>query len=167
MLYNVSSVHTLWVASALLGVGYGGMYGLFPTIMIEWFGLGESDSFEYKMSYLTTASGHFSENWGFLCLSSVIAGNLFSLAFGRNLDAHSRPLEDVAEQWRRDGLPSADSGRQCLEGRLCYVDSVKLTIVACIVGFILSVIGAIRDRRKREQMPPRREVVVWDATEEA
>jgi hypothetical protein len=97
----------------------------------------------------------------------VFAGNLFSLAFGRNLDAHSRPLEDVAEQlWRRGGLPSVDSGRQCLEGRLCYVDSVKLTIVACIVGFMLSVVGAIQDRRKREQMVPRREVVVWDADEE-
>jgi hypothetical protein len=41
-----------------------------------------------------------------------------------------------------------------------------LTIVACIVGFILSVVGAIQDRRKREQMLPRREVVVWDADEE-
>jgi hypothetical protein len=40
VLYNVSSVHTLWMASASLGLGYGGMYGLFPTIMIEWFGLG-------------------------------------------------------------------------------------------------------------------------------
>lgn len=30
----------LWAASATLGLGYGGMFGLFPTIMIEWFGLG-------------------------------------------------------------------------------------------------------------------------------
>jgi MFS family permease len=41
VLYNVSSVHTLWLPSALLGLGYGGMYGLFPTIIIEWFGLGQ------------------------------------------------------------------------------------------------------------------------------
>lgn len=148
VLYNVSSVQALWMASALLGLGYGGMFGLFPTIMIEWFGL-----------------GHFSQNWGFLCLSPVIAGNLFSLAFGRNLDEHSKPLEDITEQWRRGGLPS-DSGRQCLSGRLCYVDSVKLTIVACIVALVLSVVGALRDRRKRHQMPARREVVIWETNEE-
>jgi len=149
VLYNVTSVQLLWTASALLGLGYGGMFGLFPTIIIEWFGL-----------------GHFSQNWGFLCLSPIIAGNLFSLAFGRNLDAHSRPLEDATGEWRRGGLPS-DTGRQCLDGRLCYVDSVKLTIVACIIGFILSVVGALQDRRKRQQtMLPRRDVVVWDANEE-
>jgi hypothetical protein len=30
----------LWISSATLGFGYGGMFGLFPTLMIEWFGLG-------------------------------------------------------------------------------------------------------------------------------
>ncbi|KAG8809163.1 hypothetical protein FRC17_003571 [Serendipita sp. 399] len=140
-LYNVESVQTLWIASALLGLGYGGMFGLFPTIMIEWFGL-----------------AHFSQNWGFLCLSPVIAGNLFSLAFGRNLDAHSRPLEDVGEMWTRGGLPSNDSSRQCLEGRFCYLDSIKITIFACIVAFALSIFGALRDRQKHQ---PRREAVAY------
>lgn len=40
VLYYTSSVQTLWIASATLGFGYGGMFGLFPTLMIEWFGLG-------------------------------------------------------------------------------------------------------------------------------
>ncbi len=168
VLYNVSSVQMLWAASALLGLGYGGMFGLFPTIIIEWFGLGKQFRGQFSSTRFNYEIGHFSQNWGFLCLSPVIAGNLFSLAFGRNLDAHSRPLEDVTEQeqWRRGGLPPVDSGRQCLTGRLCYVDSVKLTIVACIVGFILSVVGALQDRRKRELTIPRREVVIWETNEE-
>ena len=37
----VSSVETLWVATFLLGLAYGAMSGSYPTIMIEWFGLGK------------------------------------------------------------------------------------------------------------------------------
>ena len=40
--YNVENVNNLWKASALLGVAYGSLFGLFPTITIEWFGLRES-----------------------------------------------------------------------------------------------------------------------------
>lgn len=36
-------------------------------------------------------SAHFSENWGYMCLSPIVAGNLFSLIFGINFDTHSRP----------------------------------------------------------------------------
>lgn len=137
-LYNVESVQTLWIASALLGLGYGGMFGLFPTIMIEFFGL-----------------GHFSQNWGFLCLSPIIASNLFNLAFGRNLDAHSKPIEDV--HVRRGGMP--DATHLCLEGRLCYVDSVKMTLVACVVALGLSIYGALQDRKRGEVEVASREVV--------
>lgn len=54
VLYNVSSVQTLWTASALLGLGYGGMFGLFPTIIIEWFGLGQWYTDRRRPSILTT-----------------------------------------------------------------------------------------------------------------
>lgn len=39
---KVGSVENLWYASALLGLAYGGVFGLFPTLVIEWFGLGKS-----------------------------------------------------------------------------------------------------------------------------
>lgn len=42
-LYAIDNVHDLWKASALLGLAYGGMFSLFPTLVIEWFGLGELD----------------------------------------------------------------------------------------------------------------------------
>ena len=38
----VSSVETLWIATLLLGLAYGALFGSYPTIMIEWFGLGRS-----------------------------------------------------------------------------------------------------------------------------
>lgn len=39
--FHIDNVRDLWKGSALLGAAYGGMFGLFPTIVIEWFGLRE------------------------------------------------------------------------------------------------------------------------------
>jgi MFS family permease len=36
---SIQNVQNLWRASTLLGLAYGGVFGLFPTICIEWFGL--------------------------------------------------------------------------------------------------------------------------------
>ena len=36
------AVYNVVNANALLGVAYGSLFGLFPTITIEWFGLRES-----------------------------------------------------------------------------------------------------------------------------
>lgn len=38
---QVEAVESLWYVSALLGFAYGCVFGVFPTIAIEWFGLGE------------------------------------------------------------------------------------------------------------------------------
>ncbi|KAH9928843.1 major facilitator superfamily domain-containing protein [Fomitopsis serialis] len=161
--YYVSTVENLWRASALLGLAYGCMFGLFPTICIEWFGL-----------------PHFSENWGFVSLAPMLGSNIFSLAFGRNLDAHAphapesssaassspspRGILDLA---RRAGLPGAT---QCLEGRACYRDSLKVTIAACFVALGLAMYSGWRDRRKQVRVALRVEgpgaEVVWEEEEE-
>lgn len=39
--FHVEHVNDLWKGSALLGLAYGSLFGLFPTIVIEWFALGE------------------------------------------------------------------------------------------------------------------------------
>lgn len=44
--FAVGDVTSLWKASITLGFAYGGMFGLFPTIVIESFGLGEPFSSE-------------------------------------------------------------------------------------------------------------------------
>lgn len=38
-LYTTEDPDNLWKASAVLGIAYGSLFGLFPTITIEWFGL--------------------------------------------------------------------------------------------------------------------------------
>ncbi|KZT51818.1 MFS general substrate transporter [Calocera cornea HHB12733] len=133
----------LWVASMLLGLSYGSVFGIMPMVSLEWFGM-----------------GHFSQNWGFLSLSPLIGGNLFNVLFGRNYDAHSRPVavgSDTAanstlaatagELLRRAGA-ATDPHKQCFDGRLCYVDSLTLTTIACCLAFVLSFWAAWRDRRR-------------------
>ena len=41
VVYQVSSAQHLWKASVLLGLSYGMLFGLFPTLVLEWFGLGK------------------------------------------------------------------------------------------------------------------------------
>ncbi|KAH9936843.1 MFS general substrate transporter [Epithele typhae] len=178
----IDNVADLWKASLLLGLSYGGLFGLFPTLVIEWFGL-----------------AHFSENWGFVSLSPMIGGNVFSIAFGRNLDAHAdgpgpapnatsvtsalsaitshlsavagtSTAAAAAELGARAG--GAPAAHHCVDGRACYVDSLRMTVGACCVALALGVYASWRDlRRQRLQAQWRGvgagpTVVVWDGEED-
>ena len=85
---------------------------------------------------------HFSENWGYLCVSPIIASSIFALAFGRNLDAHEGHPD-------RKSMHSPGSGpaTHCTQGKECYVGALSLTAGACFVALLLSVWAALRDRR--------------------
>lgn len=143
---SVDDVAHLWKATALLGLAYGSLFGIAPTIIIDWFGL-----------------SHLSENWGYVSLSPLVGGNLFSLMFGHNLDSHASnddsethsPLSLI----RRGGLPSE---HQCFDGRSCYVSSLYVTATACLIALGLSVWAGIRDQRK--SVEAKREVL-WHAEE--
>jgi hypothetical protein len=41
LILSVDQIGHLWIASAALGGAYGAMFGLFPTVTIDWFGLCE------------------------------------------------------------------------------------------------------------------------------
>lgn len=154
----VDNVEHLWVVSALLGFAYGSMYGLLPTITIEWFGL-----------------AHLSENWGYLNLAPLIGGNVFSLAFGRNLDAHaslpnndntslvSRAVRSFLSLPPRGGVPSE---HLCLAGKKCYDASVKMSSAATALALALSVWAVVRDRRKAQEMEREETgIVIWEEQE--
>ena len=36
---SVNDITHLWIASILIGLAYGGVFSLFPTVCIEWFGM--------------------------------------------------------------------------------------------------------------------------------
>ncbi|KAE9407195.1 MFS general substrate transporter [Gymnopus androsaceus JB14] len=142
----IENVGILWRASALLGLGYGSMFSLYATLCIEWFGL-----------------PHFSENWGYFSLSPLFGGNIFSILFGRNLDAHEQDPTEKTFSAPLSRIPP----RQCLQGLPCYVDSLYLTIGACAVAMVLSVWAAWRDRKKtmegdRDGVYRRLPEVIWE-----
>lgn len=125
----------------------------------------------------------------------MIGGNVFSIAFGRNLDAHAptEPAEPTSNGTaalsaiyptlanatralvaaRAGGSVESDASHQCLQGRTCYVDSLVLTTAACTLALVLSVYAGWRDYRseKRRSAILNRErhapvpQVVWDAEE--
>ncbi|KAF7322348.1 NmrA domain-containing protein [Mycena chlorophos] len=147
---QISAVEDLWKASVLVGLSYGTIFGLFPTVCIEFFGL-----------------AHFSENWGYLSLSPLAGGNLFSIAFGRNLDAHEPGETTTARSvWAR--APGPVATRQCLEGRGCYVDTLMLTAAACFLAILVSAFTAWRERRKLQLVGASgRSRVIWEDAEAA
>lgn len=69
---NVTNPHFLGFVSGLSGLGYGFLFGVFPSIVAETFGI-----------------HGLSQNWGFMTLSPVISGNIFNLFYGRVFDSHS------------------------------------------------------------------------------
>jgi hypothetical protein len=129
---NTTTPDMLWLSSASLGTAYGAMFSLVPMVIIEWFGL-----------------ARFSRNWGTVAMSPVLGGNIFSLAFGMNLDRHaSRPTTGAGSTVHRlrGGLPDT-SDHLCFDGLKCYQSSLDLTILACVAASLLSILAFWRDRR--------------------
>ncbi|KAL7895394.1 MFS general substrate transporter [Trichoderma sp. TUCIM 5745] len=85
---QIEMPHKLVFVSGLSGLAYGFLFGVFPSIVAETFGI-----------------GGLSQNWGFMTLAPVASGNVFNLLYGRIYDHHS-----VVEP---DGTRSCDDGIAC------------------------------------------------------
>ncbi|KAI5985531.1 major facilitator superfamily domain-containing protein [Pisolithus albus] len=138
---GISSVGTLWMATAFLGLAYGSLFGCLPAIAIDWFGL-----------------AHLSENLGYLSLPPLIGGNVFSIIFGKNIDAHTprgdtntpQGVARAANTVDRGVLRAVLSERRCFTGRECYVSSLQVTLIACTVALVLSTWAARRDDHRQK-----------------
>ncbi|KAI8961658.1 MFS general substrate transporter [Daldinia sp. FL1419] len=85
---NVTNPHLLGFVSGFSGLGYGFLFGVFPSIVAESFGI-----------------HGLSQNWGFMTLSPVISSNIFNLFYGSVFDAHS-----VID---KDGATTCTDGLEC------------------------------------------------------
>jgi hypothetical protein len=129
---------------------------------------------DLKYSFRAHPIAHFSENWGYLQLAPMAAGNIFMIFFGRNLDAHeaqshsqklaARAIDRALKKTRTDLSSSSSvatalmrkaaelvpSGEtpQCLDGKECYVAALHLTSVMTFGCVLLSIWVAWRDRRR-------------------
>ena len=107
----------------------------------------------------------------------MLGGNLFSIAFGRNLDAHSIVGTEIAPPPTINSTSSnmissrsmGSSEPQCTEGRSCYVASLYMTTAACCLALALGVWAGWKDQRKQAAIVHRAKapgVVVWEDDEE-
>jgi MFS family permease len=74
---QIQNPHYLAFVSALTGLAYGVLYGFFPSLLVERFGV-----------------MGMSQNWGTIILAPIISGNLFNILYGKVYDKHSVILPD-------------------------------------------------------------------------
>ncbi|KAI1319347.1 hypothetical protein EDD11_004213 [Mortierella claussenii] len=70
---GVNDISDLAKVSILVGLGYGSVFGVAPTIVSEWFGV-----------------SNFGTNWGWISVGNAIGGQFFNLAFGMLYDNEAR-----------------------------------------------------------------------------
>jgi MFS family permease len=83
---SISNPNYLWILSGLSGLGYGALFGVYPALVADSFGV----------------SG-LSVNWGFMTLAPVLWGNIFNLAYGGIFDKHSK-IKPGGDRVCEDGL---------------------------------------------------------------
>ncbi|KAI0429422.1 MFS general substrate transporter [Xylaria sp. FL1042] len=118
---NIVNPHLLGFVSGFSGLGYGFLFGVFPSIVAESFGI-----------------HGLSQNWGFMTLAPVISGNIFNLFYGFVLDTHS--------VFEADGKRRCEDGIDCY--RSAYV--VTLSACGLGLGVSLWVIWHQARSRLRE-----------------
>jgi hypothetical protein len=77
----------------------------------------------------------------------MIGGNIFSMAFGKNLDGHSSDESTLPPTTSPDTTIHA----QCMDGLECYIWSLKLTTWACVLAFGLAVLAGYKDQKKAKE----------------
>jgi hypothetical protein len=83
---RVENPNYLWAVSALSGLAYGVLFGVFPALVVDAFG----------------AQG-FAVNWGFMTMAPVVSGNIYNLFYGAVYDSHSE-VQPGGERSCADGL---------------------------------------------------------------
>lgn len=104
---QISDPHFLWVLSSLSGLGYGALFGVYPALVADTFGI----------------SG-LSVNWGFMTLAPVIFGNIFNLAYGGIYDGHSKPTDH--------GHMVCEVGLQCYRGAYIFTFFSSIVGIFCV-----------------------------------
>jgi MFS family permease len=83
---NLTNPRLLATVSGFSGLGYGLLFGVFPSIVAETFGI-----------------HGLSQNWGFMTLAPAVSGNIFNLIYGSVFDKHTI-VDDDGNRSCPDGL---------------------------------------------------------------
>lgn len=83
---SITNPSLMGFVSGLSGLGYGFLFGVFPSIVAETFGI-----------------KGLSQNWGFMTMAPVVSGNIFNLFYGVVFDSHS-VVRDNGDRYCPDGI---------------------------------------------------------------
>lgn len=119
---NIENPNLLALVSSSTGLAYGFLFGCFPSIVAEAFGV-----------------HGFSTNWGFMTLSPVVSGNIYNLFYGTVFDAHS-----IVEP---DGSRQCTEGLACYKD--AYYVTLASCFIGLIVS--LWTIWFVNRKRKEEE----------------
>lgn len=112
---TLSNPHLLALISSVTGLGYGMLFGVYPSIVAHNFGV-----------------AGLSQNWGTMTLAPVISGNIFNILYGRIYDSHSVVDKETGD-------------RECTLGRDCYESAYMVTLAAAVAALGLSLWAVWRD----------------------
>jgi MFS family permease len=104
---TITTPYNLVFVSSLTGLGYGFLFGCFPAIVAEAFGV-----------------NGLSTNWGFMTLSPVISGNIFNIFYGMVFDRHS-VVDNKGERMCSEGL-------ECY--RSAYLVTVGACVIGLVIS---------------------------------
>ena len=106
-------------------VAYGFLFGVFPSLVAEHFGI-----------------HGLSQNWGAMTVAPVISGNVFNLLYGNYLleifITRLLILAAIGSIYDRHSFVNPDGERQCLEGLKCYSTAYWVTFGASVAGVAFS-----------------------------
>lgn len=104
---SITNPHNLFLVSSLSGLAYGFLFGVFPSIVAEAFGI-----------------HGLSTNWGCMTVAPIVSGNVFNLFYGMIYDAHS-----IIGQ---DGESQCELGLECY--RKAYFLTFVACVTALVIS---------------------------------
>jgi MFS family permease len=108
---SITNPHKLFLVSSFSGLAYGFLFGVFPSIVAEAFGI-----------------HGLSTNWGCMTVAPILSGNVFNLFYGMVYDAHSII--------GKDGERQCDRGLDCYRKAYLVTFIACLTALAISLASI-------------------------------
>ena len=110
---SVVNPSLLSLVSGTSGLAYGFLFGVFPSIVAETFGV-----------------NGLSQNWGILTLAPAVSGNVFNILYGRVYDSHSS-VTPGGQQVCGDGMECYRSAYMSTLGASVLGLVLSLWVIRC------------------------------------
>ncbi|AOA64762.1 hypothetical protein PP7435_CHR4-0313 [Komagataella phaffii CBS 7435] len=123
MIY-LDDVHMLSVASLIVGTCYGTVFGVYPAVIVDYFG-----------------SNSFTTTWGLVTTSNIVSLTALNTMFGYVYD-HNSVWDDKKEQL------------VCHLGKNCYNDVFRVNLSLCFLALLLCLFLIIQKRKQDQKIVP-------------